>query len=272
MATYAEFLKSQGASDEEIKILDTPVSRRAYEKLEGALMTATDNHKKAVTGSQTLQKWYNEEALPEYKRMEAALIVAKGNEARAREIIKTATDQGLIEIAKAAGFNVDEPPPAAKKDEVDTSKFVTHDRLIEVAQLEGDAIAIAQDISAEHMYLFGTPIRNFREMRREATERKVPVEQVWMEKYKVPEARTAKEAAAQKERDDKIRLEERQKFETEYASKYGDPNSRPPLVSTNILAPRPAQGRDKQPWESNEDALANSRVARALKDSVTRTN
>lgn len=275
MATYAEYLKSQGASEDEIKILDTAVSRKAFERMESALMSAVEARDKSKTDIDNYQKWYNEQAHPEYKRMEAAKIAAEGRVAQAAAIIKSATDQGLIEIAKAAGFEV-EPAAAAKKVEetVDTSKFVTHDLLLSTAMREGEAIAAAQDIAAEHVYLFGKPLRNFRELRAEAMQRKVPVEQVWMEKFKVADARTARDASEKKEADDKIRKEEREKVTAEFADKYGNPDLRAPVISTNILTPRPDHGRAKQPWESGTDGEngSNSRVQRAMKSIVTGAN
>lgn len=274
MATYAEFLKLQGASEEEIKILDTPVGRKAFEKMETALVSAVARADKSKTDIDNYQKWYNEEAHPEYKRMEAAKIAADAKVAQAAAIIKSATDQGLIEIAKAAGFEVEPAAPPKKEETVDTSKFVTHDLLLSTAMREGEAIAAAQDIAAEHVYLFGKPLRNFRELRAEAMQRKVPVEQVWMEKFKVADARTARDTADKKEADDKIRKEEREKVTAEFADKYGNPDLRAPVISTNILTPRPDHGRGKQPWESGTDGEngSNSRVQRAMKSIVTGAN
>ena len=278
MKTYAEFLRENGASDEDIKILDTPVARKVYEQQMTALEAATTLAAKNKADLDNYNAWYNDKALPAYTEMEKALIIARGNEAKAREIIKTAGEQGLIDIAKAAGFEVEvddknknknnEPPP------IDTSKFVTQDLLIATAQKEGDAIAIAQDIAAEHVYLFGKPLRNFRELRKEALERKVSVEQVWQEKYGVVKARSDKEAADRKAEEDKIRADERNKVTAEFADKYGSPDQRPPVVSTNILTPRPDHGRAKQPWETGTDGEngSNSRVQRALKDNVRATN
>lgn len=275
MKSYADFLRENGAGDEEIKILDTPIARKVYEKQQADLVASAALATKAQGDLDNYNKWYTEQANPEYKRMEAAKIASDARVAQAAAIIKGATDQGLIDIAKAAGFDVDPAPaPAKKEDAVDTSKFVTHDVLLSVAQREGDAIAAAQDIAAEHGYLFGQPLRNFRQLREEAVQRKLSVEQVWMEKYKVADARTAREAKDKQEAEDRIRTSEREKVTKEFADKYGDPNQRPPSISTNILTPRPANGREKQPWDAGTDGEngSNARVIRAMKDNVRATN
>src|SRR5205807_2871531 len=138
-------------------------------------------------------------------------------------------------------FDFSAPPAAPKKDEpvpIDTSKFVTSDAVLALAEREAESIALMSDIAAEHVYLFGAPLRNARELRREALTRKVSLEQVWQEKYKVVEARTARDAAEKKAAEDLIRKNEREVVTAEFASRYGNPELRPVEPSRSPFTPR----------------------------------
>jgi hypothetical protein len=130
-----------------------------------------------------------------------------------------------------------------------------------VADGEGDAIAQAYDIGAEHASLFpGKPL-NMRELRREAITRGVSVEQAWQDKFGVPAAREARATAAQAAHDEAVRKEGYEKAREEFANTYGNPGARPPVSSNSPFTPRPTSGRDKQPWEAGD--RANDRVRRA---------
>ena len=270
--TYAEYLKSQGASDEEVKILDTPLGRKSYDAMVAAQAEATKLRADSEKYQETVNTWY-EEQKSKVAKTENELVAARANEARLTTVLRTAHERGMIDVAKDLGITFDAPP--AKKDEpvpVDTSKFVTTDSLLTLAEKEADSIAWMNDIAAEHVYLTGQPLRNARELRAEATRRKVSIQQVWEEKYNIPKLRTDKEAAARQAAEEAIRKDERQKAEAEFASKYGNPDTRPLEPSRSFLIPRKDSGRDgtKQPWEVGADGEggSNDRVKRALQNAA----
>jgi hypothetical protein len=268
MATYAEYLKSQGASDEDIKLLDTSIARKAYEKMEEGVVRLAEERDAAKRAA----KEYNDKAnewfdttTAAYKDMEKKYMSAESEKARAIALIKTAQDQGLIELAEKAGFNVppkDTPPPASG---FDAEKYFTRDDILRIANQEGEAIATAQDIAYQHQRLFPDKPLNFRQLRQEAVSRKLPVEQVWKDKFKVDEAISARDAADQAARDKKLIEQGEAQAREKFASQYGNPDTRPLAPSHSPFTPRPEGGRDKQPWDSNENALANDRVARVTK-------
>lgn len=278
MATYAEYLKSQGASAEEITVLDTPLARRAYERMEASVMSnheeAEKQKKIAADYQEKVNAWY-EKNETEFKTVESQLVAAKAAEAKAVSALRTAHERGMLDVAKDLGYNFEEPPKAPPKTPegtpaLDTSKYFTKDDILSIAEKESMAIAVASDIAAEHVYLFGKPLRNMRELRAEAVQRKLPLEQVWMEKYKVTEARTAQEAKEKTDAENKIRADERTKVETEFASKYGNPDVRPLEPSRSFLTPRPTINREKAPWETGLDGEggSNDRVRRATQNAM----
>jgi hypothetical protein len=276
MATYAEYLKSQGASEEEIKILDTPLARRAYERMEEAVVRLDGEAKKAREGAdkyhEEVDAWFKKHD-EEFKTVEQQLIAAKSKAASFESALRTINDRGIIDVTKDLGLNLDAPAPAAKKDEpvaIDTSKFMTTDAVLQLAEREAESIAMMSDIAAEHVYLFGAPLRNARELRKEATTRKVSLEQVWMEKYKVPEARTAKEAATAKAAEDTLRAKITEEVTAKLASQYGNPDLRPLEPSRSFLIPSKDRGRDKAPWElgTDGDSGSNDRVRRATANAM----
>lgn len=270
--TYGEYLKSQGASDEEVKLLDTPLGRRTYENMVAAQSDAEKAREGSKTYEQKVDEWFKTHDA-EFKTVESQLIAAKSREAAAVAALRTAHERGMVDVAKDLGFNLDTPPAPPKKDEpvaIDTSKFVTNDAVLALAEREAESIAMMSDIAAEHVYLFGAPLRNARELRKEAMTRKISLEQVWMEKYKVPETRIAKEASAKKAEEDALRKKITEEVTSEFAAKYGNPDLRPLEPSRSFLIPRKDAGRAEQPWTSGLDGEggSNDRVRRATQNAL----
>lgn len=268
--TYAEYLKSQGASEEDIKLLDHPLARKAYTESQDKLAAAEAARTAAVTDVQNFQKWHDDIANPAYIKMQNELIAAKGNEARAAAALKAAQEQGLIEVAANAGY-VTEPPAAnGAPAGFDPSKFVTQERLQEVAAIEGDAIALAQDIAYEHRILFPDKTINFRELRKEAMAARKPVEQFWQEKYGVIAARQARLDADKSAYETRLRKEGADAKALELASQYGNPETRPLAVSRSPLIPRTEGPRTgKQPWDTSVD-LSSDRVQRVTQSILSK--
>jgi hypothetical protein len=265
--SYADFLKEQGASEDEVKLLDTAPARKAYNALMDKAEADAALAAKAKTDLDAYDKWYQDEAVPAYKKMEGDLTVAKANEARAATAIRTMQERGLIDVAKDLGYDPDKPPapPAnpALPTGFDPSKYVTSDVLMQVAEKEGDAIAIAQDIAFEHSRLFPDRPLNFRELRKEAVAAKKPVEQLWKEKYGVDAARAAKAKSEQDTRDAKLREEGAAAERAKYAN-AANPDLRSPATSNSPFIPRKEGDRaGKQPWDLNENDTASSRVRNA---------
>jgi len=277
-AEYIEHLRANGASDDDIKALTegsfAATAIKSFDVAQARIATEVAAAAKAKADATAYQekadKWWNEQAIPEYQKMERESTLAKANEARIVAAIKASQDEGLKAIAKEMGYPVDgaAAPPDKKPDAIDTSKFVTQDMVLQLAEREGDAIAIASDIAFEHRQLFPDKPLNFREMRKSAVAAKKPVEQYWMETFGVAAAREAAATARQKAHDDAL-VEQGKTAERErLTSLYGNPDARPLQPSTSPFAVRKETGRDKQPWEVGEANLERDRVTRATKHVV----
>jgi hypothetical protein len=274
--TYAEYLQSLGASADDIKLMDTAISRRAFDKLQADATAATAEAEKQRVINKAYEgkvnEWFDKHDA-EFKTVESQLVAAKANEARAVAALKTAHERGMIDVAKDLGYNFDAPPAPVKKDEpvaIDTSKFVTADRILEMSERAGDGLAVLQDIVMEHAQLFPDRPLRVRDLRKSAVAANKSVEQFWLDTYKVDDARTAREKKLRDEHDAKLIAQGREAAVAEFASKYGNPDTRPLQPSTNFLTPRPAANREKAPWDTGLDGEggSNDRVRRATQNAL----
>lgn len=268
--TYAEYLKQNGATDEDIKVLDNPIARKGFEALQRQAADASAAAK-AATDAQAadraeLEKWYQEQQVPAYQKMQNELVAARANEAKAKAAVMALQKQGLIDVAKDLGYDAaptaGTPPANPGAVGFDASKYVTTDAVVALAEQEGDAIALAQDIAFEHRTLFPDKPLNFRQLRAAAKAAHKPVEQYWMDTYQVQPARAAREAAEKSAYEARLIKQGADSEREKYISQYGNPDTRPLVPSTSPFTQRPATGRDKQPWETNTDP-SNDRVRRA---------
>jgi hypothetical protein len=267
--TYAEFLKSQGATDDEVKILDTPVARKAYEKMEAVTAKAEQKYKENLEWK-TLVEEQNAKLM---KERDTALV----DSAKAAAAFTKMQELGLIEIAEKM-----EPGSVTPKqgetpafDPKTLEKYVDRDTLMAVAEREGDAIAIAQDIAFEHRQLFPDKPLNFRELRREALARRgadgrpMSVEAHWEEKYGVRAAREAAAAKAQSDREAKIAADAVAKYKSENSTTnpFTAPAaaSRTPFTGRVPSAPGAATGGDqRQPWQKSDAEREQSRLSKVM--------
>lgn len=275
--TYAEFLKSQGASDEDVKVLDTPISQRAY-AAQAALATQASADAAAAVAARDkykadADKWYEEVAQPNLTKAQADAIKANAEAARLRTLVLASTDESLRAVAAEMGYKPDGSstgvvPPKPGASDFDANKYFTKDDIIQIARKESQAIAIAQDIAAEHRALFPDKPLNFRQLREQAESANKPLEQLWMDTYGVPAAREAAAKATREAHENLIRKEEREKVTAELLNNTANPNMVPGGASSSPFVPRPKAGREDVPWKSGIDGENGSgdRVSRAAKN------
>jgi hypothetical protein len=283
MATYAEYLKSQGASDDDIKLLDTVIGRKAYDAMQHQLADSTRRLGIADTDLKNYQTWFTNEATPAFESMKEAKIRAEAEAARARQVILSSQDEGLLKVAKEMGYDV-EAPPARRTDSANPptrttdpasgfnpDHYFTRAEIQQIAAQEGEAIATAQDIAYEHRVLFPDKPLNFRDLRARSVKANKPVEQLWMEEFNVTAARAARQEKEKTEYETRLRTEGATAERQRLADTYGNPNVRPLAPSNSPFTMRPAANRDKQPWEIGENKLVNDRVERATKKLLEKT-
>src|SRR5258707_13520199 len=104
MATYTEYLKAQGATDNEIKLLVTPRTEAAFAKMEEGLMREKARADAAVTGQKVYEDWYNKQAVPYVQKLEREVVVSAADAARTRTALLTLQERGLVDIAKDLGL------------------------------------------------------------------------------------------------------------------------------------------------------------------------
>jgi len=280
MSKYTEYLKSQGATDEDIKTLTAgPAGKAAEAAFDKALADAAEADRLrgiAEADLQKFNKWYTDEANPAYVKMQNELVTERAARAKSDALIKAAQEQGLIQVAENQAADAARAAAAANSgsgaNAIDTSKFVTADSLAAqmrpIAEQVGENLAALQDMVLEHSALFPGQRLNVRELRKAAVAAGKPVVEFWEAKYNVPAARDAAAKAEREAYEKKLRDEGAAAAREEFASKFGNPDTRPLMPSSHALAPRPATGRDKQPWEADAGTLERDRVTRAAKHVV----
>lgn len=276
MAKLEDLLKAQGFTDAEIQanaaLLNDPKVRGAletsYQKLEADLTsfrTENDNWK----------EWHETHGKPTLALYEKDRADAVAEAAALKARLKLAEDGGFAPVSER---KVEDPKPLAASESFDPKKhnLVTHDEISRLAAMEGEAIAMANDLNEEYRHLTGgkslfeyqTTLPDGRVLRgtsallQESRAAKKPLNQFVSEKFDFAGKR---QAIADKQRADEraaIASEERAKLVKE----FGDPNLRPLVPSTNPFVPR-VQGDDKkQPWEGGQTSaqLRASRLERAM--------
>lgn len=265
--SYAEYLKSNGATDDEVKVLVTPASQKAYDAMQAQVTAAAAETLKAQTHYKALDDWHKNVAEPTAAKALAERDAALADAAAERARMKKLQDLGLLAIADQM-----EPEEAAKRAAAatsaatapDLSKYVDRDTFLSTVSQEGDAIAIAQDIAFEHQRLFPDKPLNFRELRKQAIANKQSVEQQWMSTYGVAAARESR-ATADKDAYEKRLREEGASAERAKLSTV-NPNLVNPQASSNPFTGKSpsAQAADAQPWHKNESERANARVQKQV--------
>ncbi len=273
MPKLEDVLKSQGYSEEDIKALGPLLTdakfRGAVEKVAGTAEEYQSKAEKAEKDLGAWATWHQQEALPKIEDAFRKEQEARSEAASMREKLKTLQDQGLITLAQQAG-----EPSVAQPSQPQSSipagfdpkahKLVTEDDVLRFADMEGDAIASAQDIAAQHYELFGTRLPSFRDMRKGAVAAKKPIDQYWEETFKVKERRAELDQKRAAEAEAKVRADERSKVISELAN----PMTRPPSNSRAPFSRRAPDGSTSaQPWQNPNERSA-ARVEKALKTAL----
>lgn len=286
MAKLEEVLKASGFTDEEIAanatILADPKLRGALEGSFGKMETTLDGYK---SENERWAKWHETEGKPVLDLYEKERNDARAELAAAKERLKIAEEGGFVPSgvhgregagAAAAAAGAGAPAPFDPK----AHKLVTTDDIARYADLEGDAIAMMQDLSAEYQQLTGKNLleystadsegrvmRGARALRQEALKSGKRMDVYVAEKFDFAGKRQAAADAQRKSAEDAIRADERAKVTKE----YGDPNLRPLMPSRDPFIPRNGDGKVTHPWENDQTAVQrrSARLERAMNTQMT---
>lgn len=260
--TLEDVLKARGYADSDLEALKPMLSDQKFRSaMEEEFGVLESDKQKLSDDVNRWSEWHQKEAIPKIDKALKAEQDARSRAAAAEARLKAIQEQGLIELAADDPAN-NPPEPKSKDNEVafDPKKhnLVTMDDVARFAEAEGDAIAIAQDIAAEHTALFGKPLTNFRELRKKAIEAKQPVYQYWESTYKVADKRNEIAAKEKQAYEDQIRKDERAKMIAEQAN----PMTRPGMPSRAPFMPAAKDKEGATPWD-NPQARTNERIRKA---------
>ena len=278
MPKLEELLKAKGYADADLQalapMLQDPTFRRALGVLEDTL---TESEKSRETLQADWQAKLDTEWQPRVTTLEQELVARRKENAQLKEVVSIAKDYGLLSEEEKAKFDA-KPQAAPQSFDAKQHKLVTYDDVAVFAEKEGDAIALAHDLSAEYGrlnpgkslidYVGTTPAsegkRGMRALRAEALASRKNLEQYVAEKFDFAGSRQRAIEEQQKKHDDAIREETRAVI----AQEYGNPALRKPLASRQPFIP--AKPKDSgQPWErGTENELRSSRLERAARNLV----
>jgi hypothetical protein len=253
----ADILKAANLSEEQIKAIETEATGEATRLKAEAAADLVAAQKERTD----IKQWWEKDATKQLNETFSERDNAKAMAEYYRAQAESAKASGFIP-KDAPGYTPPTDPANPNRDP--KGQFVANANPVpgspQYMTLETglDALSTTAELLAEHQHLFNQPLRNFRELIQEATNRsgmgrKVSARQVWEEKYKVGERIAAIEAEAKTKERESIAKEEREKIEREIAEKGGsNPFSRSAEGSSNFsrIARAEAASKDQHPvWQ-----------------------
>lgn len=206
--------------------LESELSEKAelktkYDDVSGKVNGFESERNKAIAAAEDatkkeseLRTWWDTQAAPKVEEYRKQLLTETEKRAglearmsRLREFGYELPEDGTQPSTGVPGIpsNVAVPgtgaaalPAAARTDLPDLSKYVTRDDLFTQADMVGSAIALAQDLAAEHSQLFGSskPM-NFATLRKKAADERQDIRQIWERDYGVGARRAEIQATEQ---------------------------------------------------------------------------
>lgn len=244
MKTLEERLQDAGQTDEQIKAIVATLGP-ARGVFDGALseaerlnLDATNKLTEAQKKTTDLNKFWNDEATPQINEALSARVVAEAQANFYRTQAQEAKKAGFI-AADAPGFDEHKNDDKNRNRRAEDSngnrdrggrfvegevpgspKYLTADQGVE-------AISEAAYLLTEHQRLFNEPLPDLRELMTDAGQSRRKARQVWEEKYKVGDRRTAIAAELKAKERAEIEKDVTAKIAKQYADKYGNENTRP---------------------------------------------
>lgn len=248
--TELEWLKQEsGMTDEELKAIETVAGAG---KFKAFLVKAVAANSQAATDKQNaeqarldLENRYNNEFLPEMRKVTQDSLRAQGEAASAQAALKAAREYGIVP---------DEPvKPAAEVPRAPGSPATPSGQdFNEWSARQSRAIIALQDLNSEHYKLFKEPLSNSQELvdmvHREQTlgHKDFNIQKAWEQKYNVSAKRQEiSQAETQKVIDEKVQAaikEDRQKNGANPNIRSGQPSR------FSTYKPSDADGGTK-PWQ-----------------------
>ena len=253
--TEMEWLKQEsGLTDDELKAMEAVAGAGKFKAMLVKMVAANEQ---AKTDKQTaenerlaLEKRYNEEFIPEMRKVTQDSLRAQGEAARMKAELEAAKQYGIVpEGEKKVEPEVRAPgspdPNAASKE--DFARW---------AAAQSRSIITLNDLNAEHYKLFGQPLANSQELvdmvtrEHQLGHKDFTLRAAWESKHNVSAKRTEIAAAEQKKHDDEVRAGALKEFKEKHPSS-GNPNTvsgRDSRFST--YKESDAQNKNAKPWQT----------------------
>jgi len=276
MPKLEDVLKAQGLSDEDIAALaPTLADPKLRGAIEGRLETYESERTSFMAENQAWAEYNEQHFKPEIAKREQEALDARTRAATLAERLKMAEEKGFAPAREEPVVKT--PDPAAAFDPK-AHNLITRDDIGRFADIEGEAIAMANDLSEEYRMLTGNSIlsytartqdgrelRGMRALREEAKTAKQNLDVYITQKFDFAGKRAA---IAEKQRlaaEEAIRADER----TKMAAQYGNPNTRQLLPSKEPFIPKPRTADSKPPWEIPSRERQRARIERAMQSQIT---
>lgn len=261
--THREYLKSIGMTDAKIAELETAFGQDLITKaFEGPLQQLTEAQRQvteATTKREEFETFYQNEVLPKVSTVYQDAINMRTQNAALNERLKAAKEYGFLSDEAATGVVPGTPPgnpvpgspgaPGAAASGALDTRYVPADKFASAITDMPAMLGRLTKMSNEHFSLFGAPLLDVDDLITEAQRRKVNVQQVWNEKYKVEDKRKEITAATAATHDRQVAEEAVRK----YASDHGQPFTRPGIPSTASRFVSKSSEDVRQPWKGSRD-------------------
>jgi hypothetical protein len=251
--TELEWLKQEsGLSDDELKAMEAVAG---HTKFVGMLQKIMGQNEAAKTAQQTaeterlaFEKRYNDEFIPEMRKVTTDAMRAAGENAKLQAQLKKAQEYGIVPDDPAPVV-VDQPRAPGSPD----PNVVTRDDFGRYSNAQASAMITLNDLNAEHFKLYGAPLGESQalldEVQRQRTlgHKDFNLRNAWETKYNV-QAKRAELSAAERQKDIDTAVaaklkEERQKNGDNPHVRSGQPS--------RFSTYKPSDGNGaKEPWKT----------------------
>lgn len=249
--TELEWLKQQsGLTDDELKAMEAVAGHAKFvgmlQKIMVSNETAVKEKQDAEKARLDFEKRYNDEFIPEMRKVTQDSLRAQGEAASAQAALKAAREYGIV-------------PEADKKDPVDPPRapgspdpnLMTRDDFGRFSQSQSNTLIALNDLNAEHFRLFGSPLGDTQglvdEVQRQRTlgNKNFSLKQAWETKHNVTAKREEITKAEQQKVIDAAITADRK---TQAEKNGPNPNLRSGVTSR--FGTYKATDSGKEPWKS----------------------
>ena len=262
--TELEWLKQEsGLTDDELKAMEAVAGRAKFigmlQKIIASNETAMKEKKDAEDQRLAFEKRYQEEFIPEMRRVTQDSVKAISEAAAAKAALEKAREYGIVPEPTTPPPNPAEPPRAPGSPNPDV---MTRDEFGRFSDAQANTIIAVQDLSAEHFKLFGTPLGNTQELVDEVQRQRTlghkdfTLQKAWEAKHNVPTKREElAKAERQKEFDAAVAADRKTQ-----AEKHGsNPNLRSGQPSRFDKIKPSDSANGKEPWKAPHSANERNR-------------